>query len=129
MLLESLTICSEVFDVRKRRVVQAAKGAQNWVTWSHANSANDCVLAAKKAGYQIVVVELTSQSVIPESFVPVFPVCLVLGGEMTGVSQSIVNYADAAIAIPMHGMANSLNLSTAAAIVLYEICKFSPISL
>jgi tRNA G18 (ribose-2'-O)-methylase SpoU len=50
---------------------------------------------------------------------PVFPATLVLGGERSGVSPEIVQSADAAVAIPMLGMANSLNVATAAAILLY----------
>jgi RNA methyltransferase, TrmH family len=50
--------------------------------------------------------------------VPVFPACLVLGGERSGVSPEIVGLADATVAIPMRGMANSLNVATAAAILL-----------
>jgi tRNA (guanosine-2'-O-)-methyltransferase len=48
-------------------------------------------------------------------------VCLVLGGEFDGVSQEVVDLADAVIEIPMRGMANSINVSTAAAIVLYGL--------
>jgi tRNA G18 (ribose-2'-O)-methylase SpoU len=51
--------------------------------------------------------------------VPVFPACLVLGSERSGVSPQIVGLADTAVAIPMLGMANSLNVATAAAILLY----------
>ncbi|HWN50084.1 MAG TPA: TrmH family RNA methyltransferase [Xanthobacteraceae bacterium] len=50
-----------------------------------------------------------------------FPACLVLGSEMRGVSQEIVDMADAAVAIPMLGMANSINVATAAAIMLYRL--------
>jgi tRNA (guanosine-2'-O-)-methyltransferase len=45
----------------------------------------------------------------------------VLGGEYDGVSQQVVDQADAVIEIPMRGMANSINVSTAAAIVLYGL--------
>ena len=48
-----------------------------------------------------------------------FPTCLVLGGERNGVSPEAIEVADAAVAIPMLGMANSLNVATAAAILLY----------
>ena len=49
--------------------------------------------------------------------------CLVLGGEFDGVSQDVVDLADAVIEIPMRGMTNSINVSTAAAIVLYELSR------
>jgi tRNA G18 (ribose-2'-O)-methylase SpoU len=66
-----------------------------------------------------VVAEQTTASVRPEHLVPVFPATLVLGAEHGGVSAEAVQAADAAVMIPMLGMANSLNVATAAAIVLY----------
>jgi tRNA G18 (ribose-2'-O)-methylase SpoU len=50
-----------------------------------------------------------------------FPVCVVLGGERGGVSPQVMRLADAVIEIPMRGMANSINVATAAALVLYSI--------
>jgi tRNA G18 (ribose-2'-O)-methylase SpoU len=46
---------------------------------------------------------------------------LVLGSERHGLSQEIIELADAAVAIPMFGMANSINVATAAAIVLHQL--------
>ncbi len=123
MLLQRLTICGAQFNMRNRRVAQAAQGTQCWVPWNHVLSADECVNTARSAGYQIVAIELTSTSIAPDRFTPRFPLCLVIGGERSGVSATIVAQADAAIAIPMQGMANSLNLATAAAIVFYEVGK------
>jgi SpoU rRNA Methylase family len=54
----------------------------------------------------------------PSSSCPLFPACSVLGGERSGVSLDVIEAADAAVAIPMLGMANSLNVATTAAIQL-----------
>ena len=66
-----------------------------------------------------MVAEQTTASVRPEQLVPRFPATVVLGGERSGVSLDVIEAADAAVAIPMLGMANSLNVATAAAILLY----------
>jgi tRNA G18 (ribose-2'-O)-methylase SpoU len=121
MLAERLVITGAEVDLRKRNLGQAACGTQYWTPWSQEESAEQAVLRAKADGYQIVAVELASNSVRPEAFMPKFPVCLVLGGEFDGVSQKVVDLADAVIEIPMRGMANSVNVSTAAAIVLYGL--------
>lgn len=123
MVVERLIICGASFELRKRKLTQAAQGAQNWVPWTHVTTVDQSVAEARQDGYQIVAVELTSTSMRPEQLVPRFPLCLVIGGERSGVSSSVVEKADATIAIPMHGMSNSLNLATAAAIVLYEVSK------
>ncbi len=123
MLAERLVVAGAEVDLRRRQLMQAARGTQNWTPWSQEESAIEAVVRAKAEGYQIVAVELASNSVRPEDFVPKFPLCLVLGGEAEGVSQEIVGMADAVIEIPMRGMANSVNVSTAAAIVLYQLSR------
>jgi tRNA G18 (ribose-2'-O)-methylase SpoU len=120
MLAERLVICGADVYPRKRRLAQAAQGTQYWTPWEQAESAEEAVMRAKAEGYQIAAVELASNSVRPENFAPKFP-GLVLGGEQDGVSQEVLNHADAVIEIPMRGMANSINVSTAAAIVLYQL--------
>ncbi|MGO9389129.1 TrmH family RNA methyltransferase [Rhodoblastus sp.] len=121
MLAERLVITGAEVDLRKRNLGQAACGTQFWTPWSQEKTAMEAVVRAKADGYQIAAVELASNSVRPEAFTPNFPVCLVLGGEFDGVSQEVVDLADAVIEIPMRGMANSINVSTAAAIVLYGL--------
>lgn len=58
-------------------------------------------------------------SVSPEALAPVFPVCLELGSEADGLSPDIIALADATVTIPMLGMGNSINVATAAAILLH----------
>ena len=123
MLAERLIITGVEVDLSKRNLGQAACGTQHWTPWSQEKSAADAVLGARDDGYQIAVVELASNSIPPEAFMPKFPLCLVLGGEFDGVAQDVVDLADAVIEIPMRGMANSINVSTAAAIVLYELSR------
>ena len=118
-LVQQLVICGTKVELHKRRLVQAAQGTQHWVPWSERQHASQAVAEAKARGAWVVVAEQTTTSVRPEQLVPVFPVTLVLGGERSGVSPEVIEAADAAVAIPMLGMANSLNVATAAAILLY----------
>ncbi len=123
MLIERLVVTGTHVDLRKRRLAQAAQGSQHWVPWAQPRSALEAVLEARRDGRQIVIVELTSNGVPPEAFVPKFPLCVVLGAEFDGVSQEVADVADAAIAIPMRGMANSISVATAAAIALYRLAR------
>jgi tRNA G18 (ribose-2'-O)-methylase SpoU len=54
---------------------------------------------------------------------PRYPAVLVFGNERSGVSQEVLACADLAVAVPMLGMANSLNVATVAAIVLHELVR------
>lgn len=122
-LVERLVICGTPVMLRKRKLVQAAAGAQRWVPWQEAPDAVAVVRQAKAAGAWIVVADLTAASVAPAALRPRFPAVLVLGGETTGVSSAVLDCADQAVAIPMLGMSNSLNVATAGAIVLYELAR------
>ena len=118
-LVQQLVICGTKVDLHKRKLVQAAQGTQHWVPWTECQHTGAAIAEAKARGKWIVVAEQTTASVRPEQLVPVFPACLVLGGERNGVSPEIIEVADAAVAIPTLGMANLLNVATVAAILLY----------
>lgn len=118
-LVQHLIVCRSKLELHKRRLVQAAQGTQRWVPCSHRQRAGEAVAEAKAQGAWVVVAEQTTNSIRPEAMVPVFPACLVLGAERSGVSPEVIEAADAAVAIPMLGMANSLNVATTAAILLY----------
>jgi tRNA G18 (ribose-2'-O)-methylase SpoU len=120
-LVERLVISGSVVAMRNRRLVQAAAGTEGWVPWQETDNAAAYVRSAKAAGAWVAVVELTAESVSPVEMTPRFPAVLVLGSEMAGVSREVLACADQAIAIPMLGMANSLNVATAGAIVLHEL--------
>jgi tRNA G18 (ribose-2'-O)-methylase SpoU len=122
-LVERLIICRTVVALRNRRFIQAAAGTQHWVPWQEENDAAIFVRAAKASGQWIAVVELTAESQSPAALEPRFPAILVLGSESSGVSPGVLAQADQAIAIPMLGMANSLNVATAGAIVLHELVR------
>jgi 23S rRNA (guanosine2251-2'-O)-methyltransferase len=118
-LVQELVICGRKVELHKRRLVQAAQGTQHWVPWSEHPRAWEVVEDAKARGAWVVVAEQMTGSVRPEQVVPVFPAALVLGAERIGVSSEVIQAADAAVAIPMLGMSNSLNVATTAAILLY----------
>jgi tRNA G18 (ribose-2'-O)-methylase SpoU len=122
-LLERLIVCGVHIDLRKRKLVQAARGAQYWVPWAEADTAASVVVAAKANGASVLVVEQTSTSLPPDQVKPAFPVWLVLGSEDRGVSQDILDLADGAVAIPVLGIGSSLNVTSAAAIVLYWLSR------
>lgn len=121
-LAERLVIGGARVELHKRKLVQAARGTQGWVPWGYVENAATAVAVAKAAGARVIIVEQTSAGVAPEKLTVDSPVCLVLGSERNGVSQEIVDMADASVTIPLFGMANSLNVATAAAIVLHRLC-------
>jgi tRNA G18 (ribose-2'-O)-methylase SpoU len=120
-LVERLVICGTTVNLRKRKLVQAACGTQHWVPWEQAGNAIAVVSAAKAAGAYVVVAEQTTTSITPDRLAPLFPAWLVLGSERHGLSQEIIDLADVAVAIPMLGLANSINVASAAATLLHQL--------
>jgi 23S rRNA (guanosine2251-2'-O)-methyltransferase len=121
--VERLYICGFDLEVRKRKLVRAASGTMAWVPWNSGEDAFDVVSASKQAGYSVAAVELAEDSVAPRALKTDTPVCIVLGGEREGVSRRVLALANECIEIPSDGLGGSINLATAAAIVMYEAAR------
>ena len=74
-------------------------------------------------GFKIVILEHTDCSAQYHQQKYELPLCLVVGHEIVGVSDEVVELADTAIEIPMAGIKQSLNVSVAYGIAIYEIMK------
>ncbi|HEX9971289.1 MAG TPA: TrmH family RNA methyltransferase, partial [bacterium] len=77
----------------------------------------------KSNHYKIVILEHTDESLRYDHVKFEFALCLVVGHEISGVSDEIVELADLAIQIPMHGIKQSLNVAVAYGIAIFEIIK------
>jgi len=105
----------------RKEIDKTALGAVNTVPWEYQSDALPVIQELKRTGTRIVVLEHTSDSQSYMEFKPTFPVCLVLGNEVFGVQEQLVEAADAAIEIPMYGSKQSLNVSIAYGIVIYQL--------
>ena len=73
--------------------------------------------------FQLVAVETAPDAVNVFEWTPRWPVCLVFGHETNGVSSDLTPHVDTVIRIPMLGQKRSLNVATAAGVVLYELLR------
>ncbi len=121
--VERLYVCGMELETHKRKLTKAAAGTIKWVAWESRPSAVDVVRECKAAGYVIAAVELAEGSVPPDAIHPDRPLCLVVGAERHGVSREVLAMVEQCIEIPTDGVGGSINLTTAAAIVLYEAAK------
>jgi tRNA G18 (ribose-2'-O)-methylase SpoU len=79
---------------------------------------------ARGEGMKICVLEHTTQSISVFTLTKdVFPVCLVVGNELTGVSRAVIDAADLAVEIPMYGVKQSLNAAVAYGVALFELMR------
>ena len=93
--------------------------------WTHRYRINDedkvAFLKQKKSeGFQVVVTHLEERAVSFRDVDYTKPTLLVMGNEKEGVSSEVIAQADKVIIIPMQGMVQSLNVSVATALILYE---------
>jgi len=96
---------------------------EKWLNFSHYSSVNECFRELKAKGYKIAATHLKKDSVSYTSIDYTQPIAIVLGNESQGISEEACKLADYIIKVPMFGMAQSLNLSVSAGIILYEAVK------
>ena len=118
--LEKLWLCGITSYPPNTKLTKTALDSQDHVDWQYQSSIIDVVTDLKNKGYQIVVLEQTTKSCSYEQFAPKFPACLIVGNETDGVSQEVLPLCDAAIEIPMQGVKNSMNVSVAFGIIVYQ---------
>ena len=92
---------------------------EKWVDWEYVEDATQIVKKLKSNGVEITSVEVASNSIDYRQYEPKFPLCLILGREYDGVSQELLDLSDNVIHLPLLGMSNSINVSTAASVVMY----------
>ena len=102
---------------------KTALGAEKYVPWEYCETTAEAINLLKKQNTSIIALEQTDQSIDFHQFEFKMPLALVIGNEVEGVSNEILSLCDAAIEITMLGLKNSLNVTTATGIVLYEAIK------
>ena len=121
LLVKKVYICGDTVHMPNRKIRSSSRGAEKWVPFEYRESSKEVVCELKKLGIEIVAVEVTDDSIDYRDFKPKGPVCLVFGREYDGVSQGVLNQTDECIHLPLLGMANSINVSTAASVALYDV--------
>lgn len=118
-----------IFEKEKRynpkRIGKATSSSANkWLDFTLFDSTHDCIDALKKNGYTIVVTALSDNAVslLDKNFSE-DKIAVIIGNEHSGVSETAFASADIVLQIPMRGFVQSLNVSVAAAIVLWELTR------
>lgn len=105
----------------RKEISKTALGAELTVPWERHWQTHEVIKQLKKIGFQIVALELVAKSQPINRFKPKFPLALVVGNEKQGVSKKVLSMCDKKIYIPMQGEKESLNVSVAAGIAMYNL--------
>ena len=119
--IEKIWLCGITGYPPQGGIAKTALGAEQHVPWEYREDVIEVVKGLKKEGYQIVLLEQMQGSVSHDKFKPKTPVCLVVGNEVEGIADALQSMSDAAIEIDMDGIKNSLNVSVAFGIAVYQI--------
>lgn len=113
-----ITACPPAAEIHK-----TALGAEDSVSWEYFEDTLDAVERLQREDYEVLAVEQVEGSLKLDTFRidPTKRYALILGNEVKGVRQDVVDAADAALEIPQYGTKHSMNVSVTAGIVMWEI--------
>ncbi|WP_072189149.1 tRNA (guanosine(18)-2'-O)-methyltransferase TrmH [Yersinia similis] len=100
--------------------LSSAAGSNSWVQVKTHPHIADAITYLKSQNMQILATHLSDKAVDFREIDYTRPTCILMGQEKTGISQEALALADQDIIIPMIGMVQSLNVSVASALILYE---------
>lgn len=123
-MIKKLYLCGYTPHPPKKEILKTALGSTESVSWEYVKDPMDIVRKLKSEGVKICALELTSESrpyyeVKPSDF----PLCVIVGNEITGVSQDLIDLCDFSIEIPQYGIKQSLNVAVAYGISVFELRK------
>ena len=123
-MIEKLYLCGYTPHPPKKEILKTALGATESVKWEYVKDTKEVIRKMKADGIKVCALELTDKS-FPyyELKKDVFPICLVVGNEISGVSQEILDMCDFSIEIPQYGIKQSLNVAVAYGIAIFEMRK------
>jgi tRNA G18 (ribose-2'-O)-methylase SpoU len=108
---------------QRRAIAKTALGAELVVPWRHEPDTATAVQSLRRRGHHIVAVETMSDAVDLYEWTPQWPLGLVFGHEKEGIANGLGDDIETYVRIPMLGHKRSLNVATAAGIVLYELLR------
>ena len=122
--ISKLFLCGYTPHPPRREIEKTALGATTTVPWEYVKNPLNVIEKLKKSETKICVLEHTDNS-IPYYAVDKrnFPLCLVVGNEITGISKELIEVADCAVDIPMFGLKQSLNVAVAYGIAVFELIR------
>ncbi|MGY6558892.1 MAG: RNA methyltransferase [Nitritalea sp.] len=121
--LEKIYLCGITGSPPHRDIHKTALGATETVDWEYSEDAEACVKNLRAAGYVIAVLEQAEKALPLQDFQPQpeKPLVLIVGNEVFGVSQVLVDAADYVLEIPQFGTKHSLNVSVSLGIAVWDI--------
>jgi 23S rRNA (guanosine2251-2'-O)-methyltransferase len=112
---------TDKFGRIQKDIEKSALGAENFVPWNYKKSLPALIRELKQGGYTIIAVEQDKKAVDYRKVKTTGKIVIIMGPEVSGLSKDILDKCDIIAEIPMHGRKESLNVSVACGIALFEL--------
>lgn len=124
-LIEAIYIIGYSAKPPHKEIKKTALGAEETVKWKYFKTTDEAMDELRVKGFNVYAAEQAegSYKLNAIGFEPDEKIAVVFGNEVTGVEQSSIQLCDGCIEIPQLGMKHSLNIATAAGVVLWELVK------
>ena len=106
------------------KISKTALGAEETIPFEYHKQIGRLINKLKKEGVEIIALEQDKKAIEYTKLKPQFPLALIIGNEVDGISKKILNKCDKIIFLPMSGQKESLNVSVSFGVAGYEINKF-----
>lgn len=123
--IEAVYLCGITSTPPNAEIHKTALGAEDSVEWRYFNTALEAVEALKADGYEIYSVEQAHGSTMLQEFTPIYNnrYAVILGNEVKGVHQEVIDASDGCLEIPQFGTKHSMNVSVTAGIIIWHFTK------
>jgi 23S rRNA (guanosine2251-2'-O)-methyltransferase len=124
-LVEAIYIVGYSAKPPHKEIKKTALGAEESVAWKHFATSPEAIEELKVKGFNVYAAEQAegSYKLNAIGFEPDEKIAVIFGNEVAGVEQSTISLCDGCIEIPQLGMKHSLNIATAAGVVLWELVR------
>ena len=123
--VERILVCGITATPPAAEIHKTALGAEEVVPWQHFADTMEAVALLKSEGYDVYSIEQCEGSIALQEFstLPGRRYAVIMGNEVKGVQQQVVDASDGAIEIPQFGTKHSRNVSVTAGMVIWEFAK------
>jgi len=123
--VEKIILCGITATPPNAEIHKSALGAEFSIDWSYYKETTETVEELKQAGYIILAIEQAHDSINMDTFKAEKgkKYAVILGNEVKGVQQSVIDLSDDCLELPQFGTKHSLNVSVTAGIVIWEFAK------
>jgi len=122
--VSKIFLCGICGTPPNEKIAKTALGAEKTIPWEYHKQTGRLIDKLKKERVNIIALEQDKKAINFRDLKPNFPIALIIGNEVKGISKSILKKCDKIIELPMKGKKESLNVSVAFGIAGYEIVKY-----